>query len=456
MSRIRFEWNVESEKIDRFDSEAPEPMRKRRRKALALLALVVLLLAAFVLGLLLVRQRALVVEMQLAQLLQDTVKAEVAALRIGDRHSFLNVQDSEDPDWMIHQRAMFQRYSDLKADGAIELTGSILAIEVEGARARVLVQENISERPYARLWFYRRSSNSWRHVAPDYSFWGEDSELESENLRVNYRSADQALARQMRDSVDNWLKQGCALLDCDGLNRLTIEIVAEAANDLAWIDENAMRLRVRSPYVDIARADTPFDGRLQLLVSRALAERLVNAHTQYLAPTTPHDAAYLREAAISWLSERFTRFDSGALLMRSLADNYGEDKIAQLLSQLSAASGLEVVEAVIGVPLASANLDWRDFVEWRLALEAELIEAGRQNDCISLYDTADESARLAAYERCGGGATRQNYRVIDQLVWTAPAGAPQLRATVRLSGDASALEEIVLFNLAGGGWKRAN
>ena len=60
-----------------------------------------------------------------------------------------------------------------------------------------------------------------------------------------------------------------------------------------------------------------------------LAERLVNAHTDYLTATEAHDALFLRESAIAWLSEVFTRLDSGATLMRSLADNYGADKIAR-------------------------------------------------------------------------------------------------------------------------------
>ena len=87
------------------------------------------------------------------------------------------------------------------------------------------------------------------------------------------------------------------------------------------------------------------------------------------------------------------------------------------------------------MPFDSADLDWRDFVEWRLALEQALIRDGRENDWLALYDTSVESARLAAYERFSAGAAEQSYRVIDLLLWSRRDGAPQLRATVQASGS---------------------
>ena len=187
-----------------------------------------------------------------------------------------------------------------------------------------------------------------------------------------------------------------------------------------------------------------------------LAERLVKEHTGYLTAAYPHDAYFLRNAASAWLSEVLTRLDSGAALIRSLVENYGDDKIAQLLTQLSATSDMSIIEAVVGEPLAGADLDWRDFIEWRLTLESELIKAGRQNEWLSLYDTSDENARLEAYDRYNDSAAAQDYRVIDQLVWSKPDGSPQLRATVQVIGDGGIGEEIILFNLVDGVWKRAS
>ena len=456
MSRIRFEWNVESQQIDRSDGEDPEENRRRRRNVLILLALIFMLLLAIALVMALVRQRIHQVERQFEQLLQDTVKAEVAALRIGDLNSFLNVQSADDASWVNRQRETFQHYSDLKSDGAIALTGSILAVDVDGERARVLVQENINELPYARLWFYQRSGDGWQHTAPDYSFWGAQSELESENAVINYRAADRDFALQLSDALEDWLRRGCDILECGNLPKLRVAIFADATSETAWIDERQMRLQIRSPYIDITRADTPFDGWLQWQVSTMLAERLVDAHTSYLVMTDSHDAHFLRQSAIAWLSEVFTRLDSGARLMRSLADNYGADTVARLLAQMTATSDISILQEVINQPIESADLDWRDFVEWRLALEQSLIRGGRENDWLDHYDTSVERTRLAAYERFNAGANEQSYRVIDLLSWSGADGTPQLRATVQVTGNGEVADEIILFNLVNGVWKRAS
>ena len=48
---------------------------------------------------------------------------------------------------------------------------------------------------------------------------------------------------------------------------------------LAWRDERNLRLEIRSPYLEIARADAPFDSSYQLQSSQFFAERIVNAHS---------------------------------------------------------------------------------------------------------------------------------------------------------------------------------
>ncbi|MCY3834215.1 MAG: hypothetical protein OXG85_14475 [Chloroflexi bacterium] len=454
MSRIRLEWDVESQRIDGSSRESAAEKRRRRRAALALLALVLLLAASIALGLLFLRQRLLEIERQFAQLLQDTVKAEMAALRIGDLNSFLNIQNTEDANWLAGQQALFQQYGVLKSAGDIDLPGNILDVTIDRDRARVLVQENIKDLPYVRLWFYRRSDEGWRHVAQDLSFWGEGHSLESSALVVRYRDADELFARQVTDALSAWLENGCEILECAGLPPLSVDIAAEAAHEAAWLDQANMRLLIRSPYLDIARADYPFDGWRQLLVSKLLAERLVDAHTGYLKLSPFHDSHFLRASAIAWLSETFTRLDGGATLMRSLAANYGADKIARLLSALTDSGDLSLVEQGINLSLGEADLDWRDFVLWRLNLEAQLMTARRQDEWLSLYDTADESARLTAYERYRLNAPPTEVQVVDASVAIGSDGSARLRASVQAAGDASA--EIVLFNLVGGVWKRAN
>ena len=456
MSRIRFEWNIESRKIDRSDGEDQKAKRRRRRNLLRLLLLVGLFLAAMSLGALVIRQRLIDVRNQVAQLLQDTVKAEVAALRIGDRHTFLKIQGGVDDTWVQRQSILFQQYSDMKAAGQIELTGSILDVFIEDERARVLVQENINGRPYGRLWFYRRSGQGWQHVPPDYAFWGEKRQYDADGVQVSYRDVDKKLAEQLADAVAGWIGQGCGLLDCGSLPNLAVDIVTDGSEAVVWSNERTMHLVVRSPHLDIARADLPFDGNLRLRVGQLLAERMVNAHTDYRVVAYPHDSYFLRGAAVAWLAEYMTRIESDSKLIRSLADNFGADKVPLLLSQLSATSDMSSIRRVDSATIELANLDWSDFVEWRLRTETELVAAGAQDQWLSLYDTADDSVRLLAYERYNSKEFGTSFRVIDQVVWRDVAGSLQLRVTVEVETDGQRQEQIVVFNLVNDVWKRAN
>ena len=455
MSRIRFVWNIESEKIDRSDSEDQRAKRRRRRNLLRLQILVGLFLLALSLGALIVRQRLIDVQNEVAQLLQDTVKAEVAAIRIGDRQTFLQIQAGEDQAWLQRQNVLYQQYGDMKAAGRIELTGDILDVFIEDERARVLVQENIDGLPYSRLWFYRRDSRGWRHTATDLAFWGEQRQLKADGVIVNYRAVDERLAAQLAEAAAGWIDRGCGLLDCRNLPDLTAHIVNDAEAPVEWRDEGALQLRLRSPHLDIARADLPFDGALRMDVGGRLAARLVQAHAPDLRATYPYDSYFLYNAAVSWLTEYMTRIPGGSDLIRSLADNFGVDKVPLLLSGLSNAGDMSSILRVDS-SIDIYRLDWRDFVEWRLRAESELLAASAQDLWLSLYDTGSESLRLLAYERYSQRQLGMQYRVIDTALQPTDDGAPQLLASVDVSHGGQSELQTIAFNLVGDVWKRAS
>ena len=167
MSRIRLEWQVETRKTDLFDSEDPRQKRARRRRRLWLVLFISTFIALMLLAVFAFRQRLLDVQAQLEQLLRETVQAEAAALRIGDVNSFIAAQDSANEAWLRRQRAVFNEYSDIKAAYDVELSGSILELEIDGQRGRALVEERINGARFAQVWFYRKLEQGWRHVAPD-------------------------------------------------------------------------------------------------------------------------------------------------------------------------------------------------------------------------------------------------------------------------------------------------
>ena len=456
MSKIRFEWNIESQHIDRSDGEDPLTKRRRRRNITRLLLLLVLLLAMIAMGALIVRQRLMDVENQFAQLLQDTVKAEVAALRIGDINSWLAFQAAAPESWIGQQRAAFHQYSDLKAAGDIELGGDILAAHIDGERARILVQENIMSLPYSRLWFYRRTASGWLHAAPDLTFWGEDMRFDGAGVRVNFRAVDQQFATDLGRALEDWRRRACDLFDCGDLPLMTVDVVVDADTTLAWRDNRNLRLEVLSPYLDLARADTPFDSAYQLQTSRFFAERVIDAHTSYRAAAYPHDAHFLRQAAIDWLAAWLTDSGDSNSLLGSLAGNYGAKTVAQLVANLGATDSMAIMQRVISDSLAEADLDWRDFIGWRLDLEAQLIATRAEDEWLRLYDTSDASVRRAAYARFDQNAPAQTHRVVDQYLGASNAGDPTLRVSVYAGDGNQAQAEFVTFKMVNGVWKRSN
>lgn len=259
MSRIRFEWEVEADTIDQPDGEDPQLKRNRHRNLHRALLLVALLTAGFILGGLALHLRLVQVRNEIAQQLNDTIKVEAAALRIGDRSAFYQIQSGDDA-WLAAQSALFERYQTLKAANAIELSGDILSVTIEGERARVMVREDVHGLPYARQSFYLWADRVWRHTAPDFTFWGERQRYAAGRIVVQFQDADAAFARQLGAELANWFEAQCAAMTCDSDAKLQIDIVPELEEAMTWMDAGAGRLVIRSPYLDLVRADAPFDS----------------------------------------------------------------------------------------------------------------------------------------------------------------------------------------------------
>lgn len=457
MGRIRLEWDIETQKIEKSDSEDPKTKWARRRNLFRLLLLILILIGLAGAGVLFVQHRLEEVEDQLDQLLRDTVQAEVAALRIGDFDTFINLQRSATNEWLNNQQLTYQHYEQLKTTTSeLKLTGTVLASEIEGQRGRAIVEEIIDGVPYANVWFYWRYADGWRHVPPDLTFWGEEKTIESDKVTIRYRTVDEMFAQQLQETISNWLTRGCTILGCSQTPQITIEIVPDSSETAFWADEANWVLRLQSPYVTGARADLPFEIQLQILVANTIAERLINMQTNYLAVNRPHDVFYLRQAVIGYLVEQFVQVDTNSVLMESIADQYGQDKIGQLVQLFTPTADMTIIQQVVQPPLGQANLDWRDFITWRLSLENELITSRSEGEWLNLYDTNDETVRSTAYTRYTNGTLMTLPVAIDQLMQTSASGLPQLRVTARVGTEGFFRDEIVLFNLVNNIWKRAS
>ncbi len=454
---IHLDWEIEAEQEQvRQAGEDPQSARKRRRARLRVLLIILVVLGVFA-GLAAgVYWRLRTVDEQVEQALRNTVEAEVAALRIGDQGAFLGVQRSATDDWQTTQQALFDAYQSLKVERDVRLTGRVVDATVNGSRGRVQVEEIIDSVPYSRVWFYWRYDDGWRHVPPDYTFWGDVSTVSGQGVSVRYNSVDSVLAQDVKNKIENWLKIGCEAITCGTLPDVTVEIVPDDSLPLAWSDSNPWQMQFPSPYTRQARLDMPFDLNLQLQVAGLLGERLVAMSSNDMQPTYPADAYYLRSAVGSWLVGRFAQIDTNSFLVASLAQNYADQAVGRLLQAMTPDANASILNGVTGTAsLEQANLDWRDFFTWRLALESELITRRDETNFLALYDTRDEAVRTAAYTRYNGGASAEQQIVVSIVPETAPDGGLILRAIVQVGG-AGGRQEAVLFRVVDGGWRRAN
>jgi hypothetical protein len=452
---IHLDWEIEAEQQQvRQAGEDPQSARKRRRARLKVLLIILLVLGVFAGVVVGVFWRLRTVDEQVEQALRNTVEAEVTALRIGDENAFLSVQRSATDDWQIAQQALFDAYQSLKLQRDVRLTGRVVDATVNGLRGRVQVEEIIDSVPYSRVWFYWRYDDGWRHVPPDYTFWGDVKTATGQGVSVRYNSVDDALAQDVRQKIENWLKIGCEALTCGTLPDVAVEIVPDESLPLAWSDSNPWQMQFPSPYTRQARLDMPFDLNLQLQVAGLLGERLVAMSSNDMQPTYPADAYYLRSAVGSWLVGRFAQIDTNSFLVASLAQNYGGQAVGRLLQAMTPDANAGILNTVTSAAsLELANLDWRDFFTWRLALENELVTRRDETNFLALYDTRDETVRNAAYTRYNAGASGEQRIVVSTIPETAPDGSFILRAIVQIGGGR---QEAVLFRVVDGGWRRAN
>lgn len=454
---IKLDWEIEAEQTHvKNAGEDPETRRRRRqaRRRLLLVVLMVLALFGAVVGFLYLRLEQ--VEFEIEELLRNTVDAEIASLRLGDWQAFALAQRSASGDWLQKQEQVFQDYQRLKQEQTVELTGRILEAAVDRQRARVAVEEIIDGVPYTRVWFYWRYDDGWRHVPPDYTFWGELQRYDGRHVDVRYRSVDAPLAARLGPELDEWLTMGCAAVGCQTIPTVMVEIVPDEGLTLSWSETNPWLLQVPSPYLQRARSDQPFDLEQQFAVAGLLAERLVTLATNNMQPVYPADVYQLRQAVINWLVGRFVQMNTNSFLVASLAQNYGEAAVGRLLQAMQPESSIQILNAVTGVSsLEQTNLDWRDYLTWRLATENELIQRRDEANFVALYDTRDERVRELAYQRFAATPLNLQKVVVSAPVEVNAEGAPQIRAVVQVGEDAASREEI-LFRLADGVWKRAS
>ncbi len=455
---IKLDWEIQAEK-EQIRGAGEDPGAQRRRSQLRTRFILTMLIALGLIGGAVgaIGLRLRQADWEIEQRLRDSVAAEMAMLRIGDRSGFADMQRSASDEWTRSQLAEFDRYQNLKATQDVNLTGRIVDLEVDGMRARVIVEEIINGIPFARAWFYWRylEDDGWRwlHVPPDYTFWGDMRSLSADYLTVRFRSVDTPTAEAILSTISSWFEFGCAALHCQAVPPITLSIEPNPLLQMGWSAFEPALLQIPSPYLVAMRLDQPFDRSMQVETARLVADYLIRT-IQPVQPAYPADAVYLHSAISNWLMGRFAQIDTGAYLIETLAQQYGAESVGVLLHSLTPDASIALINAAVGAAsLDQVRVDWRDFLTWRLRVESELIGRGAADAVLALYDTRDDFGRALAAARIAAGAPLDARSVVSVMPGVDASGIPTLSALVQVSD--SGREETIPFRLFNGVWSRA-
>lgn len=475
---IRLDWQVESEQTELRAQEDPDARRRRRVAQRRLVLLIIAIGSLFCLAAALVIWRLQRVDDRYRADLVDTVQAEVAALRVGDRDAFMRIQRSRSSAFLAEQAREFDTYQQLKQAHRVQLSGEVLDVAIDDLTGRVVVQETIDGVPYKVVWFYwyyeqdnSGEATGWRRVPDNLAFWGEERTLRTEHTRLRYRALDEDLAQALSLRLEDWWARGCALLSCaPAPPALHAEIVAQPPAPAAWDPADPWTLVITSPLVTRARADVALPADLEHTLRALIAARLAQVATGDQALAASSDAAWMVTELARWLANRLIAGQAAPAadptFVGQLVAQYGPEAITTLAGALSPDAPIDrVIQAVSGVSLAQLSveqlnqLDWRGFFQWRVQLERDLLaDPETAARFPALYDLERADAASSA-------SLRQNDPAYAALA------VPQVTAvgiTRDESGQTFAVVEIVqdragqpvteaaFWRLAGGTWKRVS
>ena len=457
MSGIQFEWDVDSD-VQVHKAQPSSQGRKRRWLRAILFLLFPILLISLIVGFLAFQLGQ--IERENIQLLNQTVQAEVAALRLGDEETYLDFQRSATSDWQNAQQNYFAQIQERKLVDSLELSGNVISTEIDDSRARVQVEEIVNGVPYVNTWFYwhydeEEDRGGWRHVPPDYTFWGDEDVITSDHYRIQFSSVDTLFAQQMEADLDEWYGTACEFVDCASQLDTVFKIVSFAIPNSLISPESEQQYLVQSPYIGRARSDQPFDNTYRIALATALAEQFLSDATEQASFLPNTDGSFLRSAIISWMVGNFVEVGTESYLIQSIVDNYGTDGLANLIDILDPNSMIAMLPSVVQVSsIESAQFDWRDYIDWLINLESQWIVEQNEADWQTIYDFRDESLRQVAYERYRAAQLFPPVQIISTQLQTESDGTTQLIARVRFGQSGSFTEDIIRYNLVNNIWKR--
>ncbi len=329
---IQLDWEFETErgveKIGEDPAELARRERARRRVRVLLIALAALLLIGAAAGLL--RRRALIEERRVE--LEAAVHAEVLALNLDDRESYLALHDSGGG-WDVSPGDRFTAYRALMP--GLRLTGEVLALDVRLRHGRVTLREELDGRPYRVTWYYRYGPGGWRHVPPAPQVWGREQALETAHFTLFYHAEDELLAHHLADRIDDWWETACRTTGFQmPQGRAAVVISPSPAPDLPPREGYPFTVSVPSALFD----RQPEDGAVAPQTAATALDRLARGWAGYMLHGDP---AY--RAATYWLDRQMQLYllhhidpsQPPSVFLNTLVDLHGPDFIPDMVGRLS-------------------------------------------------------------------------------------------------------------------------
>ena len=444
---VELKWEIDAAD----DQVSPvRPERPASRRIWLRLLLLLLLLCAGAATAVILRLQEL--ERQQENLLRATVEAEVTALRLGDEQAFLDLQESTDSAWPMTQRANFEAWQTRKLEGQTLSGNAIVALEQDGERAWVQVEETIAGEIWLHTWHYEFTDRGWRHSSPQNAWRGEARAQQANSLHIEYDSLDEPLVQALAPQLEAWLARGCALLSCAPVPSLSLRIQAQP-DAPGWSPGAAWTLLVPSPWTRPARSRVALSTSLRDTLARLLAGRLLGDRVGQPASHWTEEARWLHGSAVAWLAGRMLEQPGGQRLLDSLSKNYGDPTLLRLLQLLRPDSSLTLFSEVTGTgSLHEAALDWSDLLAWQLQQGATHRQRGDLQAFLAGHDLRDGSLETLARARFAVGEFASAITVSDVAPVADPSGEPTLRAIV--TDPAGSVSRH--FRLVDGRWLRAD
>lgn len=262
---IQLDWQVESDNgRDAIEEDAQSiAAHQRRSRRLWITILAVTITLALITGLGVWRFQR--VEAARLEALHAAVEAEALALRLGNKHQFMQLQGSSES-WRAIQR---QHFDEIQALGVgVNVTGKILDVHFIEDEAEVFVEIIIDGVPQQGAWLYEYTDKGWRHVATRQTPWYTRT-TGIGPLTFTFNSVLSPDVDRLKALLRQWWADAGDAAGIPNPPRLDVEISPDVES-VRWSDGGQHKLLIPSPVLANANLDDPNDPlRVQLAIMLA-------------------------------------------------------------------------------------------------------------------------------------------------------------------------------------------